>query len=359
MATPLIIAAIVGAIILLFTLIIAFTVSIALRIQHHKENKVMLTRTLNISKQEMQQTIFANTTDNLNKNALTGYTSLGDARRLPYTINDIEIDKNKAPNVTTNFKQILLPETKTGTETISDDMMNLMYKHKNILTTSYKIDDEVCCELLSDRIAMAAYFEDTFKKHSEIIPNTTIIHELITNCNQAGLLSAQFYILTNICNKKNSTSPSTHILPNGHITTSLTPISEDKITSNITTNVTLWETNTNQTYDIKYKLGFTISSKDPQPFTNTSYEDIKMELIVPIDMQDHITTLNPIKRTRYNKDNTILIDKKTTSDNQISLTYSIPNLEVPSIINQSNLNCLLGHIDECKIEHSITQKKQR
>ncbi|WDM85604.1 hypothetical protein K6025_01975 [Ehrlichia sp. JZT12] len=359
MYTPQIIAQIISVITLLLILAIALTVRIISYPQHSINNEqVTFSRILNISKQEIQHTILADTTtEKLNNRAMTGYTSLGDITRMEYTINDVKIDKNKAPKPITSFEKILLSETATEeeTETITNDIVDLMHKHKEALTASYKIDEETCCKLLSNRIGMAAYFEDFFKKHGKITPNTTMIHELVTNCNQAGFLSSVFFTLTEICNSQHS---EVSILPANNISTSLTAISEDKIICNTTADTTIWEPNADQKYDVKYKIGFTISSEDPKLFTDTSYENIEMELIVPQQMIHHITKLNPTKRTQDNKDNTILIDKKITPDNQISLTYSIPNLKVPSIINQSNLNHISGHIDESKIKGYITHQRQ-
>ena len=334
-------------------LIVAFLVYAIISINNLiLKHKTAFTSNLNLSKKNLAKIMCsASISENApNAGAIKGYTSFTDIGRQNYFINNFKIDRQLSVQQVNDMRNQIKSKSET---TGIDYRLQLMNKHKNAIMESLKIDDEICKKLFIDRIVMAAFFEHGFTLHSNTIPNINIIHDIVTNANQAGTSSSPFWFLQKTLIAKIYKADSVPKVSCKNTTTSFIPTSKDKVTCRITSDVTLEEN-----CDILFSIVFTISSKNDKPFSDVTYEDITIELNLPKSMEYHVTATQPIERTEQNQDKPILTDKQTTLDNFISVIYSFPSIRVPTVINRRNTNFILGRINNCQIEASTTQKKQ-
>ena len=288
---------------------------------------------------------------------MKGYTAFTDIGRQDYAVNNFKLDRENSTSIINFMRENIM----ANAEQIGDDIrLELLSKHKNITMKLYDIDNETACKLFGERIVMSAFFDYQLRAYSEVV-NINIIDNIVTNANQSSTSSSPFWFLhKNIIKHIEDISPLesefAHLFPISSIDilTSFKVINSNKVTCNVTLNTRLGEDTI-----IPFSVTFNILSKDNTPFTGVTYEDIKIELKVPQEMKAHVTTQQPIKRTRSNKDNVILTDKKTAADGDIVLTYSFPNMNIPSLMTEQNIKSILFcHVDNCQIEAQASQKKQ-
>ncbi|MGN7619054.1 MAG: hypothetical protein ACTJLM_04100 [Ehrlichia sp.] len=162
---PILTILIVVATTLLSALAIAAAVLLYLhtaRSRHEEYKEPFLSSTLKLSKEQTAALICqVPSKKQINQHAMKGSTSAVDFRRHKYAIDGKLIDNSSIEPQLTKFSRIL--EGQMTEKTLTEDIVKLMHKHKDILVSAHKVNDAQC-ELLSDRIGMVAIFEDMFKK---------------------------------------------------------------------------------------------------------------------------------------------------------------------------------------------------
>ena len=310
---------------------------------------------IRLSEASIKKSMFALTCEKQpNINAIKGSTSHRDFIGIKYYINDIQININDFSKNTLILKKMLQNVTKQ-----TDNLYyRLIMKHKEVITQALNISDKTCYNIFQNRIIMAAIFEAAFKNITNITPSINITHELVSHCNQAGNLVMPGEFLTTIFKKCKDFFPSTHSKNN---TVSFSIENEEEITCCITSDIEMYkyadtksEISKSTVCSLQSKLTFTISSKGCSNFSHTLYKDIILEIIVPEEMKKYITT-SDITNKSYNS-NITLINRTKTVDNKTRLIYSLPNLNIPSLINRKNLDFILRN-NSISIEHCETSKQ--
>ncbi|CEI84807.1 hypothetical protein DRF75_01215 [Ehrlichia minasensis] len=320
-----------------FLIFIALLIYIIIKFLKHHHN-IPFDVCINISEESIKKSMFALTCDDQpNTTAIRCSTSHRDFSGIKYHINDIPININDFPNNTLVLKNML----ENGTKQTDNLYYQLIMKHKAAIIQALNISDKTCYEIFQDRIIMAAIFEAAFKGITNITPSINIIHELVSHCNQAGNFIMPGEFLTTIFKEHKNFFPSTHSKNNKAL---FTIENAEEITCCIVSDIAMYKyTNTKEISEsqlsyFQSKLTFTISSKDCPNFSYTRYKDITLEIIVPEKMKKYITT-SDITDESYNS-NITLINRTKTVDNETRLIYSLPNFNIPSLINRENLDAM-------------------
>ncbi|AAZ68278.1 hypothetical protein [Ehrlichia canis] len=337
---------------LIFTILLIYILTKYLK--HH--NNIPFDICIRLPEASIKKSMFALTCEKQpNTNAIKGNTSHRDFTGIKYYINDIQININDFSKNTLILKKML----KNGIKQTDNLYYRLIMKHKEVIIQALNISDKTCYNIFQNRIVMAAIFEAAFKSITNTTPSINIIHELVSHCNQAGNFVMPGEFLTTIFKKCKDFFPSTHSKNNK---ASFTIENEEEITCCIASDIEMYKyadtkseiSEKSTVSSLQGKLTFTISSKDCSNFSHTLYKDITLEIIVPEEMKKYITT-SDITNESYNS-NITLINRTKTVDNETRLIYSLPNLNIPSLINRKNLDFILRN-NSISIEHCETLKQ--
>ncbi|AHX04729.1 hypothetical protein [Ehrlichia japonica] len=191
---------------------------------------------------------------------------------------------------------------------------------------------EGCNSLLHIRATTAAILENMFNKCNTSIPNTNIIHELVSYCNPAGYYSMPIKFLKEVFEKCEE------IDVNKTITrTKLIVFQEVATTTELTCNIDV-------TAIIPYKgknekitsaLRFTITSPDSQNFLPVCYKDINLTIRLPEAITEYITSLYNVNAKP--RDSVAIYKYIPTNIDNDMLIYSFPDLQMPRLINIENI----------------------
>ena len=310
------------------------------------------TTILDLSKKQLEEMMCPFSISKDSVGAIRGLIPLADIYRQSYIINNHKIDAKTLETQINYFKGKFNSEEETipYTQTDYTKIHTLFEKHQHLIMASQKINSEKSQRLFSGRIITAALLEHWFTTYSEVVPNISIIHDIVTNINASSISRSQLWLLQETFIKKiyNTHLPSCEFKD---ITISFTNISNHKVTCHITSNTTLEEYG-----NLEFSTVFTISSKINKPLTGVTYEDITIELNLPKTMKRYTHKATPINGNNT-QDQAALIDKKTDQNGRVSLKYSLPNTVIPSFIDMHNTKAILDTIDECKTEQSAPNIK--
>ncbi|ABD45485.1 hypothetical protein ECH_0865 [Ehrlichia chaffeensis str. Arkansas] len=284
----------------------------------------------------MKQSIFALPIQNRPNSAATqGKTSHLDFHRIQYTINGMKV------HAATFFTQYNTLEStiKSGNMTSDCNVIRLANKHKEAIKQALDIDDKTCRDMFYHRIAMATIFELIFDTNTGVVPNINITHEIVSHCNQAGnfAMPAMFFEkILKTCKEFNITKTKIKDLK-----ASLTIENSNEITCTISTHTKIYKHNQTQGYVLPFKLTFTMMPENSHSFSDMLYKNITLEVTVPDTIQKYIT--NNTTSSKIESNRITLTNMCRNSEGNTHLTYSLPNLKIPSLINKSSFGAIVKH----------------
>ncbi|KJV65835.1 MULTISPECIES: hypothetical protein [Ehrlichia] len=334
----------------LFFILITSLVLVSLRrlLKKHQLLKkqqppVLLDTNIHISQEKLPKLMCGISNENLDAGIIRGaILSNGDFGKVKsFIVNHTKIIPESFSKDYDRLSKMVQNDTQTTSydslTLYEQTILTLAKKHIKSIKATLNVDDtEKCHDLFYGRATTAAILEHVFQNSDSLIPNTNIIHELVSYCNSAGYYSMPLRFVKEIFKKCQEIDMNQAKIED--ISVTLNKATYTSLNYYISANVIIPYKGRDE--KLLCSLDFTITSPDSQNFSGVCHKNMTLKLCVPDTMDNYITPLSPANSDKFCVDSAALTHKYY-NNYKISLIYSLPHSpQIPSLINKQNFKAV-------------------